>query len=300
MTKRPALRLRRGDVVGVVSPGFAVKPHLVEQGLARLQRLGFRPRVGESALAAEGYLAGDDDLRLADLRAMIEAPEVRAIWFTRGGYGSSRLLDRLPWEALQSDPKLLIGYSDLTALFAEAVRRTGRSCLYGPVVSELADAAQYHGPSLREALAGRAFEMALRPTQVLAAGTARGRLAGGNLSVLCHLCGTPFFPDLRGAVLLVEETGEELYRVDRMLTQLRLGGALDGVAAVLLGDLIVPPRRRFPPDRAVTAVLEEFLLPLGVPVVRDLPIGHGRRKRTVPLGGEVVVDTAARRLVFEP
>jgi len=300
MTGPAAPRLRRGDVVGVVSPGFAVKPRLLEQGLARLQRWGFRPRVGRNALAGEGYLAGGDDLRLADLRAMIEAPDVRAIWFSRGGYGSSRLLDRVPWDALRADPKLLIGYSDVTALFAEAVRRTGRSCLYGPVVSELADATAYHGPSLREALAGRPFEMALRPAQVVRRGKVRGRVAGGNLSVLCHLCGTPFFPDLRGSVLLLEETGEELYRLDRMLTQLRLGGALDGLAAVLLGDLLVPARRRFPPDRDLTNVIEEFLLPLRVPVVRDLPIGHARRKRTVPLGGRALVDTEARRVVFEP
>jgi len=300
MTRPAALRLRRGDVIGVVSPGFAVRAGLLEQGLARLQRLGFRPRVGASALEREGYLAGSDERRLADLRAMIEAPDVRAIWFARGGYGSSRLLDRIPWGALDRNPKLLIGYSDVTALFAEAVRRTGRSCLYGPVVTELAEASLYHGPSLREALAGRAVSLPFRARQVLRGGRARGRLAGGNLSVLCHLCGTPYFPDLRQAVLLLEETGEELYRVDRMLTQLRLSGALDRVAAVLLGDLIVPPRRRFPPDRALPDVIEEFLLPLGVPVIRDLPIGHGRRKRTVPLGGEAVVDTAARRIVFRP
>jgi muramoyltetrapeptide carboxypeptidase len=153
---------------------------------------------------------------------------------------------------------------------------------------------------LRALLAGERFEMKVRPSQILARGRARGQLAGGNLSVLCHLCGTPYFPDLRGRVLLIEETGEELYRVDRMLTQLRLAGALEGVVAVLLGDLIVPPRRRFPADRALNAVIEEFLLPLRIPVLRDLPLGHGPRKRTVPLGGEAVVDTAARRVVFKP
>jgi muramoyltetrapeptide carboxypeptidase len=300
MSRAAALRLRRGDVVGVVSPGFAVRPKLLEQGLARLQRLGFRPRVGRNALEGEGYLAGSDERRLSDLQSMIEDPDVRGIWFARGGYGSSRLLDHVPWGALERDPKLLIGYSDLTALFAEATRRTGRSCLYGPVVTELADASLYHAPSLREALAGRPHEMPLRARQVLRAGRARGRLVGGNLSVLCHLCGTPFFPDCRQAVLLLEETGEELYRLDRMLTQLRLAGVLDQLAAVLLGDWIVPPRRRFPPDRQLDAVFEEFLLPLGVPVLRDLPIGHGPRKRTVPLGGEAVVDAAARRIVFRP
>lgn len=300
VTRRRAPRLRRGDVVGVAAPAFAVRPRLLELGLSRLRKMGFRPRVGSAALGREGYLAGNDERRLEDLRAMIEDREVRAIWFARGGYGSTRLLDRFPWDGLRDNPKLLIGYSDLTALFAEAIRRTGRPCLYGPVVSELGDGRFFHAPSLRASLAGEPVEMKLRPGQILSGGRARGRLAGGNLSVLTHLCGTPFFPDLRGRVLLLEETGEELYRLDRMLTQLRLGGALDRVAAVLLGDWIVPPRRRFPPDRSLDAVLEEFLLPLGVPVIRGLPLGHGPRKRTVALGGAVDVDTAARRVVFRP
>jgi muramoyltetrapeptide carboxypeptidase len=300
MTKRNAPRLRRGDVVGVVAPGFAVRRRRLQEGLARLRRMGFRPRVASGVLERDGYLAGSDERRLEDLRSMIEDADVRAIWFARGGYGSSRLLDRVPWAALRRDPKLLIGYSDLTAFFAAAVRHTGHSCLYGPVVSELGDSGLYHAASLRAAIGGGQVEMKLRPSQVLAPGRVRGRLAGGNLSVLTHLCGTRFFPDLRGSLLLIEETGEELYRLDRMLTQLRLAGALAQVRGVLLGDLIVPPRRRFPPDRPLGPVLDEFLLPLGVPVVRGLPVGHGRRKRTVFLGGETVVDTEARRIVFGP
>ena len=169
------------------------------------------------------------------------------------------------------------------------------------VVGELGDPAAYHAPSLRAMLAGREVTLRFRADQVLAPGRAEGRLVGGNLTVLAHVMGTPWAPDGRGAVLLLEDVGEETYRLDRLLQHLRLAGALTGVRAVLLGSLDPPPTRRsFPPDGDLDAVLRDVLLPLGVPVVRGLPLGHLPGKWTVPLGGRAVVDTAARRLVFEP
>jgi muramoyltetrapeptide carboxypeptidase len=298
-TQRP-IALRRGDTVGIVSPGFAVKEAALRRGLDALGKMGFRTRVGDHALARNGYLAGTDEQRLADLLTMLDDPEVRAIWFARGGYGTARLLERVPWRRLARGARLLIGYSDLTALFAAALPRTGWSCLYGPVVTELGDSAAYHRPSLRTLLAGRPLELPLKRGAVLAPGRARGRLVGGNLSVLCHLSGTRYFPDLRGAVLFLEETGEEVYRIDRMLTQLRLSGTLSGVAAVLLGSIDALPRKRFPPARSLDAVLAETFLPLGVPVVGGLQAGHVGRKRTLPLGAVTTVDTGSGSVRFEP
>ena len=292
--------LRRGDAIGVVASGFAVKPARLRRGLSCLREMGYQPRIGGNVTSALGYLAGDDDARLSDLRSMIDAPQVRAIWFARGGYGTARLLDRFPWRALRQSPKLLIGYSDLTALFGAAVERAGAACIYGPVVTELDDAGAFHAPSLRALLARQPLQLAVRPRQVLAGGRARGRLCGGNLSTLAHLCGTRFFPDLRGNVLFLEETGEQVYRIDRMLNQLRLSGALRGPAAILLGDFSAPRRRRFPTDRPLDDVLDEFLLPLGVPVIKGLPAGHVRAKRSLPLGARTLVDTRAGRIRFEP
>lgn len=292
--------LAPGSTVGVVAPGFAVRRRPLEAGLARLRSMGYAPRIGSHVLDREGYLAGTDDQRLADLETMLTDPEVAAIWFARGGYGTARLLERLPWRRLRRAPKLLIGYSDLTALFGAAIGRTGSVCLYGPVVTELGDAASYHGPSLRRLLRGEPVEIALRPAQVLRPGRARGRLMGGNLSVLSHLCGTRWFPDLRGAVLLLEEVGEEAYRIDRMLTQLSQAGAFRALAGVVLGRFDVPTRRRFPPDRNPADLLEEAFGALEVPVVRGLPVGHCRGKRTVPLGGQVLLDTRRGRARFSP
>ncbi len=292
--------LERGDTVAVVSPGFAVRRRPLAAGLAALRRMGFRVVTGEHVLDRAGYLAGSDEQRAADLDAVIRDAGVDAIWFARGGYGAARLLERVDWRALRRSGKPLIGYSDVTALFAAALSRTACPCLYGPVVSELGDPAAFHRPSLRAALRGEALTQRLRPRQVLAPGRARGPLAGGNLTVLSHLWGTRWAPDLRDAVLFLEDVGEETYRLDRMLTQLRSTGALARVRGVLLGGLVPAPRRRFPPDRDLGELLRETFLPLGVPVVTGLPAGHVRHKRTLPLGGRTEIDTAARRVRFHP
>jgi muramoyltetrapeptide carboxypeptidase len=290
--------LTRGDTVGVVAPGFAVRTQPLDAGLARLRRMGYRIREGRRLRARHGYLAGTDEERAADLAEMIADGSVRAIWFARGGYGTARLLDRVPWQQLRRDPKLLIGYSDLTALFNPALERAGAVCLYGPGVGELGRAEMFHGPSLRRGLTGQPITRRFGKRDVMAPGSASGRLIGGNLSVLSHLCGTRFAPKPRGAVLFIEETGEQTYRIDRMLNQLRQAGLLRGLAGVLLGAIDAPPRRRFPPDRDLDAVLREHLEPLEVPVVRGLPAGHVRGKWTLPLGAIASIDTAARQLRF--
>lgn len=229
---------------------------------------------------------------------MIRDPEVRAVWFARGGYGTSRILDRVPWDALRADPKLLIGYSDLTALLNASLARAGIGGLYGPVVTELGDPRSHHGASLAQALEGEPLELGFARRQVMAPGRGAGRLIGGNLTVLTHLCGTGFAPEPKGAVLFLEEIGEETYRVDRALTQLGQSGMLEGLRAVVVGALQTPARKRFPPDRRILEVLREFLLPLGVPVVRGLPVGHLASKRTIPIGEIAEVDTSRGRVVF--
>jgi muramoyltetrapeptide carboxypeptidase len=288
--------LARGDRVGVVAPGFAVEPESLERGLARLRDWGYRPEPGARLLARAGYLAGSDDERLADLTAMAVDPGIKAIWFARGGYGTARLLERVPWKALSR--KLLVGYSDLTALFAAGAARGRLRALYGPGVCDLAESRNFHAPSLRRLLAGKPLELRVAQRNVLVPGRASGRLAGGNLAVLTHLCGTPWMPRLRGAVIFIEEVGEGTYRIDRMLTQLAQARALAGLAGVLIGSLIVPPRSRFPPDRRLVDVLRERFEPLGVPVVRGLVAGHCAGKRTLPLGETVRIDTAAGRILF--
>ena len=298
-SRKPAT-LARGDLIGVVAPGFAVRPKALRAGVVRLEAAGYRVRLGPNVLARDGYLAGDDELRASDLNAMISDPEVRAIWFARGGYGTARILDRVAWRKLRAPRRLLVGYSDLTALFAAAVDRAGARCLYGPVVTELGDDSTYHRPSLREALAGEPVTWRFRKRDVLAPGRAKGRLIGGNLSVLSHLLGTRFAPKPEGSILFLEEVGEQTYRIDRILTQLRAAGFLDKLNGVVLGRFDAPARRGFPSDRPLTELFEESFASLAVPVVSGLPAGHTPGKWTLTLGGMATLDTTSRQLRIEP
>jgi muramoyltetrapeptide carboxypeptidase len=293
--------LKRGDRVGVVATGFAAPPEAVDAGIAALRRRGLVPLVGPHLRSVDGYFAGDDAARAADLDAAIADRRLAAIWFARGGYGTARILDRFDLERLVRRPKLLLGYSDLTALFAALLARASTVCLHAPVVAELSRRLAFHAPSLNESLAGRATRRRVARRDVLRGGSARGRLMGGNLTVLCHLIGTRHMPDLRGAMLFLEENGEEAYRIDRLFQHLRMSGALRGVRAVLVGQFQVPETARsFPGDRDLDGVLRDHLLPLKVPVVRGVPSGHGPGKWTLPLGGTASLDTAAGLLTFDP
>ena len=293
--------LTRGDRVGVVATGFAVRPDALDAGIAALRRRGLVPVLGPHLRSVDGYLAGDDASRASDLDAAVSDPNLTAIWFARGGYGTARLLDRFDLDRLVRRPKLLLGYSDLTGLFAALLKRASTVCLHAPVVAELGHRTDFHAASLNAALAGRVTRRRVARRDVLRGGRARGRLMGGNLTVLCHLLGTRHMPDLRGAVLFIEEIGEEAYRIDRLLQHLRSSGVLSGVRAVLLGRFHVPPpSRSFPGDRDVDAVFREHLLPLKLPVVCGIPAGHGPGKWTLPLGGIATLDTSAGLVTFDP
>lgn len=285
--------LSEGDTVGVVSPGFGARAASLRAGVRRLEELGFQVVVGEHALDRDGYFAGTDADRAADLERMIASREVRALWFSRGGYGSARLLECIDWRRLARAPKTLIGYSDPTALFAAALDRTDCPCLYGPVVSELGDPRAYHLASLRRALRAERSVLRFSRRQVVRPGKARGRLLGGNLAVLVHLLGTPYAPDLDGAILFIEDVGEPVYRLDRMLTHLRMSGRLDGLAGVVIGSFEPTHRRSFLADRPVGQLIRETFVPLGVPVVKGIRAGHVAGKHTLALGADARLDTAA-------
>jgi muramoyltetrapeptide carboxypeptidase len=297
----PSPLLRSGDRVAVVATGFAVLPDLLDAGLDRLRAMGLDPVVAPHARGVRGYLAGSDAERAEDLNAALRDPAVAGIWFARGGYGTARILGSVDWRALARRPRTFVGFSDLTAFFAAASRRSGARCLHGPTVADLATDGAWHPGSLREALAGRPQTFRPRRAEVLAGGRASGPLVGGNLTVLAHLLGTRDAPRFDGAVLFLEEVGEEAYRVDRLLTHLARAGVFDRVAGILLGSFDAPPTRRtYPPDLPVAAVLGERLAGLPVPVVAGVPSGHRRGKWTLPMGGRVAIDATRRSVRFEP
>ncbi len=296
--RRPA-SLRSGSKVAVIAPGSAIVDRdALRAGLARLEALGLVPVAGRHLDARHGDLAGTDAQRAADLAWALTAADIDAVWAARGGWGTARALERLGRIRLPPRPRWVVGFSDLTPLLNRLAGR-GWITLHGPVVCDLAQPGRFVARDLSGWLFGdrRETELEVRISGRLRAGHARGRLAGGCLSLLAAVTGTSLAPDLRGTILLLEEVGEAPYRVDRMLWQLRAGGMLAGVRALAFGQMTrctVAAGRR---SRSVRTVLREHADALQVPALAGLPIGHGRRTRAVPIGADAELDGGRGRLI---
>jgi muramoyltetrapeptide carboxypeptidase len=286
--------LREGDLVGVIAPAGPATAERVALVAPLFARFGLRARLYPSCHARHAqhdFLAGDDATRLADLQAAFADDEVRAVFCLRGGWGSPRLLEDIDSALLRAHAKPFIGYSDITALHA-LLQREGLVSFHAPMpASDLViDGAQDDADALFALLmqplpAGHVFAPALLRGAWHVGRSVSGRLVGGNLSLIASLCGTPWAIDARGAILFIEDVSEALYRVDRLLTQLRHTGLLDAAAGFLLGS--------FTEDADPTAVLREHLGSLGKPVLAGWPAGHGRPNRALPLGARVTLDAAA-------
>lgn len=294
--------LTKGARIAVIAPAGPVPAERFERGLARL-RTRYRPVMAPGVLDQQGFLAGPDGRRLAELRWALSDPGVDAVICARGGYGALRYLPALAAIRAEDQRALpLIGFSDITVLHAELARLRLPS-IHGPVVTQLGELADDDVEALWSLLEDPSPPPPLRGlTPVRSpAGPVRGRLLGGNLELLSRLVGTLAVDVLRPGepvVLLLEEIGEAPYRIDRALTQLALAGALADVVAVLVGDLVrcEPPTGAGHPS--ALEVIAEHFAPRGVPVLAGAPIGHGERNRAVPLGARVEVDPQNQRVVF--
>jgi len=289
--------LRHGDSVALVSPSSPVPVERVEHAVAVLTSWGLKPHIYPHVFKRFGFLGGTDEERAADLNAALNDPQMRAVWCTRGGYGVQRIVDQLDLAAIARDPKLIIGFSDITALHLALWRRLGLATVHGPVAAQLDK-----GPASITALGAFHALMTADPVTVRAdrteltfpvrsPGRVTGPLIGGNLSLMVATVGTPDWPDLTGAILLLEDINEEPYRVDRMLTQLLRSRVLDGVTGVAIGQ--------FTDCGEVNCVLAERLGPLGVPLLGGLPVGHGEQHVALPLGTSATLDADAGTLTVD-
>ena len=296
--------LEAGALIGVIAPAGPTKPENLALVAPLYARFGYRVRVFPGCHQNIGYLAGPDEVRLADLHAALADDEVAALHCLRGGYGAMRLLDRVDEALVRARPKLLIGYSDITALHA-LWAKNGLPSLHAPMpTSDLVrdgreGDVQALFALLRDGLtAGQplpgAPDPALRAAGLHAGGRAEGRLIGGNLSLVAALLATPWAWDARGAILFLEDVSEDTYRVDRMLTQLRLAGVLDAVAGIVLGS--------FTESESPDVLLREMLTPLcraaGKPLLAGWPSGHGTPNRPLPMGVQVALDADAGTLTL--
>ncbi len=297
LTLPPALRA--GDLIAVAAPGSAFDRAAFLRGAALLAARGYRVAYRDDVFTRHGSFAGDDARRAAELNRWIRDPEVRAILFARGGWGTSRILERLDLAALRRRPKILAGFSDLTTLLLAVTQRAGIVAFHAPMVAGAAKgpAAARDQRRLLALLAGADAPRLHRGLRALRPGRARAPLIGGNLSLLAHSAGTPHQVDARGRILFAEEVNEPLYRVDRALRQLLHAGVFRGVAGVVLGRFSGMKQAE---ARAVPRLFLEALGARRVPVAAGLAAGHGTPNRALALGVPATLDAGAGTLTFDP
>jgi len=291
--------LRPGDLVAVAAPGSAFDRAAFTRGAEFIAAQGYRVSWRADITARAGSFAGDDDRRARELNSWLRDPEVKAILFARGGYGTSRIVDRLDFKALRRSPKAIAGFSDLTVLLLAATQRAGVAAFHAPMVAGAGGGktGERDMARLLALLAGKPGPRTHRGLCALRPGRARAAVTGGNLSLLAHSIGTPFQAETSGRILFVEETGEAPYRIDRMVRQLQLAGLFRGVAGVVLGQFSgLGPGG----GRAVAGLFLEALGNRAVPVVSGFPAGHGTPNRALPFGVAATLDAAAGTLAFEP
>lgn len=286
--------LRRGDTIGITAPaGGARRFEEAEEFQKLLESLGYKVKIGKVCTTHHGYFSANDWDRAQDFMDLIQDDEVNAIFFLRGGWGCARLLEFLDFKVIEQNPKIIMGFSDITTLLNVITTKTGIITFHGPSGNS-----SWNDYSLdyvdRLLTKGEMVTYKNNPTdapiRTYASGTATGQLFGGNLSVICGLVGSTYLPDWKEKILFLEDVGEEPYRIDRMLTQLRLAGIFKAVNGVVLGNF----RKCSPeePDRSFTLeeVFEQHFASEDIPVYYGAQIGHTRDKYTVPVGTKVKID----------
>lgn len=296
--------LRKGDTIGIVSPSGPSKPKELHKGLSFFQALGLHTRLGEHVYESYGYLAGGDDKRLADFETMIKDSEIKAIIFARGGYGIGRIVPRMDFSAIQANPKIIWGYSDITYLHTAIRQKTGLITFHGPMVAS--DAAKTDFDELSKGMFQQLFEPSvltynetISPLEVYAGGEAAGELVGGNLSLLVSTLSTPYEIDTDGKLLLIEDVGELPYQVDGMLQQLKQAGKFEHLQGVVIGDFARATPEDLERSLTLKQVFHDYFHQEDFPVVGGFKIGHCLPHFAVPLGVNAYLSADERTLTVE-
>lgn len=307
MTTTYPPKLKKGDLIGIISPSSPIAdPSRIERGVRYLESLGYRALVGENVGKTNGYLAGTDEQRVADLHAMFYDSRVKAIICVRGGYGAPRLLSLFNYRLAARNPKILVGFSDVTALQLALWKKCRLITFHGPMAGvEMANQIDPFTEELFWRVLTSSKKIGAIPfpsepaPESLVQGKTIGRLLGGNLSLVASLMGTKYQPDFTNSILFLEEIAEEPYRIDRMLTQLRNGSVFSKASGMLFGQFTdCKPLDGTKPSLSTPQVLEEAALKFGKPVLANLPFGHVPKKLTLPSGLRVKMNATTNTLHF--
>lgn len=283
--------LKRRATIGIISPASPPRNEdYLQRGVQYVESLGYRVKLGKHAMRSfNGYLAGTDEQRVEDIEAMFANPKIDAIFCGRGGYGCSRILHKLNYDLIAANPKILVGFSDITALQSAIFRKTGLVTFSGPMPSvDMRDEFDAFAEETfwRMLTATDPVGVVSQPEEIvsLRSGSARGRLLCGTLSIFASLCGTPFAPSVRKAIYLLEDIGEEPYRIDRLLSQLENAGVFAKASGIAFGQFTGIPTTITTPQPPVSAVVQEYVERLGLPALGNLLFGHQAKKLTLPFG----------------
>jgi len=295
-------QLPKQGTIGIIAPAGPVLPEKLDRGIRYLESLGYRVEVGASVYAEFGYLAGNDESRVNDLETMFQRPDIDAIFCARGGYGCTRILSQINYDIIAENPRILVGYSDITALQLAIFKQTGLLTFSGPMAG--VEFANDPHPQTESFL----WRILSDPEPVGKLshiksncsnnkhGKITGHVLGGCLSLVAGLAGTPFLPDFDGAIFLMEDVGEKPYKIDAMLAQLKNAGVLAGIAGTLAGEFLDCE----PEDGKSSLALEEVIAGYfpDVPLITNFPYGHGPLKYTLPTGGRVELDSDEGTVTF--
>ncbi len=291
-------RLQKGDKVALITPASPIKVARLKQAVEIVESLGLKPVWGDKVHKHYGYLAGTDEQRLAELLEAFTDPQVKAVFAVRGGYGTLRLLDKIPYRVIRRNPKIFLGFSDITGLQMAFLKKASLPSLHVNLASLKHEYTQdiFRQMVMEAQPVELPFETGFTPRpSVIVPGKARGMLIGGNLSLLVSLIGTGFLPSMRGKIVFIEEVNEPPYKIDRMLTQLFLTTDIDKAAGIVLGVFNKCNRENFYEKPEASLSLKDIFLEkfgnMNVPVIGGFPLGHIDKMSILPLGIKIELDT---------
>jgi len=287
-------RLKPGGKIGIAAPAGPFDRELFLRGARILEEMGFKVHLPEGLLNARGFLAGTDKHRAGIVNQLFADKSVEAIVCARGGYGSLRILHLLDFDTIAQNPKIFIGFSDITALLTVLFDRCGLVTFHGPVVTSLSDANETTKHSLVESVSSdHKLKVEVPEGVTVAPGSAAGILCGGNLTTLCHLVGTPFAPSFANKILLLEDRAEAPYKIDRMLMQMKLAECFQGLAGIVLGSF-----EHCGPIEDIINITKEIFADCQIPIMAGLDAGHGNHNLTLPMGIEATLDADRHLLIY--
>lgn len=299
-------KLQKGDTIGFIAPSGAVRVEgAVDRAAREAERMGYRVKLGKSCSAKYGYLSGTDDMRAEDVNAMFADPQVDAIFCVRGGYGTTRILDKLDYDVIAKNPKIFVGYSDITAMHIAMLSRCNLATFAAPMPASDFSSGPLDDFSLASMLrvlgeAKPAGELVNAPDyharKTINCGSCEGMLVGGNLMLITSLLGTPYELDVKGKILFIEEIGEHTYCIDRMLTQLRLAGKFEDCAGIVFGDFKNCEIEFKEYGFTIEEIIRDVVAPCRKPVFMGFQAGHCTPKITLPYGVRCRMDADQKTL----